>query len=79
MVFFIAGLTGCASFDYLTRVTEEFPKAKQCGKCHVEIYHEWSVSDHATAYVNPHYRQITDEYAFDDWLSCHAPQPTVSD
>lgn len=75
----VVSLTGCASFDYLTRVTEEFPKAKQCGKCHVEIYREWSVSDHATAYSNPHYRQMTDDYVFGDCLSCHAPQPTVSD
>jgi hypothetical protein len=37
------------------------------------------VSDHSTAYVNTHYRQITDEYAFEACLSCHAPQPTVSD
>jgi hypothetical protein len=79
MALLIAGLTGCASFDYLTRVTEEFPKAKQCGKCHIEIYQEWSESDHATAYVNPHYRQMTDDYTFDDCLSCHVPQPTFSD
>ena len=78
MALTVAGLAGCASFDYLTRVTEEFPKAKQCGKCHVEIYREWSVSDHATAYVNPHYRQMTNNYAFGDCLSCHVPQPTVS-
>ncbi|MFC1793383.1 multiheme c-type cytochrome [Planctomycetota bacterium] len=77
-VLFIS-LGGCASFDYLTRVTEEFPRAKQCGKCHVEIFQEWSVSDHATAYVNPHYRQMTDDYKFDDCLSCHVPMPTVSD
>ncbi|MFC1637113.1 cytochrome c3 family protein [Planctomycetota bacterium] len=75
----VIGLAGCASFDYLTRVTEQFPRAKQCGKCHVEIYREWSVSDHAEAYVNPHYRQMTDDYAFGDCLSCHVPQPTVSD
>jgi len=75
----VVGLTGCASFDYLTRVTEEFPKAKQCGKCHIEIYKEWSESDHAAAYVNPHFRQMTGDYVFSDCLSCHAPQPTVSD
>ena len=75
----VVGLAGCASFDHLTKVTEEFPKAKQCGKCHVEIYHEWSESDHATAYINPHYRQVTDDYAFEECLSCHVPQPMVSD
>ena len=75
----VVSLAGCASFDYLTKVTEEFPRAKQCGKCHVEIYQEWAVSDHATAYINPHYRQITDDYTFGDCLSCHVPSPTVSD
>ena len=75
----IVVLAGCESFDYLTTVTEEFPRAKQCGKCHVEIYREWSASDHATAYVNPHYRQMTDDYTFDECLSCHLPSPTVSD
>ena len=75
---FVVGLAGCASFDYLTKVTEEFPRAEQCGKCHVEIYREWFGSDHATAYVNPHFRRMTDDYAFGDCMSCHVPQPTVS-
>ena len=81
--FFVAvlaiGLAGCTSFDHLTTVTEEFPGAKDCGKCHVEIFREWSASDHATAYVNPHYRQVTDNYEFGDCLSCHVPQPMVSE
>jgi hypothetical protein len=76
---FTVGPAGCESFSYLTRVTEEFPRAKQCGKCHVEIFQEWSRSDHATAYVNPHFSQATDDYAFEDCLSCHVPQPNVSD
>ncbi len=50
--------TSCASFEHLTMVTEEtFPQAGQCGKCHVEIYHEWSNSDHSTAYTNPDFRR----------------------
>jgi hypothetical protein len=76
---FILCVAGCTSFDHLTMVTEEFPKAKQCGKCHVEIFREWTVSDHATAYINPHFRQMTDNYAFGDCMSCHVPQPTVSE
>ncbi len=39
-------LAGCASFDHLTRVTPQFPAATECGKCHVEIYSEWSQSNH---------------------------------
>lgn len=75
----IVSLAGCGSFDYLTQVTEQFPRAKQCGKCHVEVYHEWAVSDHASAYTNPHYRRATDDYTFNRCLSCHVPEPTLSD
>jgi len=78
-VVLIVSLAGCTSFDYLTKVTEELPRAKQCGKCHVEIFHEWSVSDHSSAYTNPHYRRATDDYAFNRCLSCHVPEPTVSE
>lgn len=75
----VLALAGCASFEHLTTVTEEFPRAKDCGKCHVEIFHEWAASDHATAYTNPHYRGMTDNYEFADCLSCHAPEPMASD
>jgi hypothetical protein len=40
-------LVGCASFDYLTEVTEQrFATAHDCGKCHVALYNEWAGSDH---------------------------------
>jgi hypothetical protein len=70
---------GCMSFDYLTDVTDDhFPEAASCGKCHISIYDEWSRSDHAHAYTNPHFKSATDAYAFDECLNCHAPEPTVS-
>ena len=73
-------LASCSSFDHLTMVTDEsFPQAGQCGKCHVDIYHEWLTSDHAKAYTNPHFRQATNNYSFEDCLTCHAPQPSVAD
>lgn len=73
-------LPSCVSFDSLTEVTEDsFPQASQCGKCHVDIYHEWAHSDHATAYTNPHFQKATNDYQFEDCLSCHAPQPTRID
>jgi hypothetical protein len=73
-------LPSCASFKHLTVVTEDtFPQAYQCGKCHVEIYHEWSGSDHAMAYTNPHFKKATNDYSFEDCLSCHAPQPSRID
>lgn len=72
-------ITSCASFEHLTMITEDtFPQAIECGKCHVEIYKEWLQSDHAIAYKNPHFREATDDYSFEECLSCHAPLPTVS-
>lgn len=73
-----ACLLGCASFEHLTQVTNTFPQARECGKCHIEIYGEWSQSDHAGAYTNPHFQAATNEYAFEDCLSCHAPEPMLT-
>ncbi len=72
-------LVSCASFKHLTQAGDTFPNAKECGKCHVEIYHEWSQSDHAHAYTNPHFRTTTDDYRFENCLSCHAPEPIRTD
>ncbi|RPJ38621.1 MAG: hypothetical protein EHM35_04100 [Planctomycetaceae bacterium] len=71
-------LASCASFKHLTLVSNTFPSAKDCGKCHVEIYHEWSESDHAHACTNPHFRAATDDYRFQSCLSCHAPEPALT-
>jgi hypothetical protein len=73
-------LSSCANnFDQLTRVSETFPQAKVCGECHVEIYREWSESPHAGSFTNPQYRAATDNYQFNDCLSCHAPQPGLAE
>jgi len=72
-------VASCASLKHLTLVSNTFPRAKECGKCHVEIYHEWSQSDHAHAYTNPHFQAATDDYRFESCLSCHAPEPTLTD
>jgi hypothetical protein len=71
-------LLGCASFKHLTQVSDTFPHAKECGKCHVDIYREWSESDHAGAYASPHFRAATDDYAFESCLNCHAPEPMLT-
>lgn len=71
-------LASCASFDHLTKVTPQFPQAAECGKCHVEIYREWSQSNHAKAFVNYHYNESTNNYSLESCLGCHAPQPTVT-
>lgn len=35
-----------------------FPSAKACAKCHEKIYHEWSCSSHAYAFVSPMYQKF---------------------
>jgi len=73
-----AGIVSCASYEHLTQVSNTFPPAQDCGKCHIDIYQEWSQSDHAGAYTNPHFQAATNDYAFDDCLSCHAPEPMLT-
>jgi len=68
----------CTSFEHLTQVSNAFPHAKDCGKCHVDVYREWSQSDHAGAYINPHFQAATNDYAFEDCLNCHAPEPMLT-
>jgi hypothetical protein len=79
----VAGLAavfsiGCVSYDHLTRVVISFPRAAECGTCHVEIHREWAGSPHAAAYTNPRFRAATDDYSFSECLGCHAPEPTLT-
>jgi hypothetical protein len=69
----------CASFEHLTASGDQFAHAKDCGKCHVAVYDEWSKSDHANAFVNPHFRKATGDYAFENCMGCHAPSPGLID
>jgi len=74
----IFGIVGCMSFDYLTQVEDTYPKAEQCGKCHIDIYREWSQSPHANSFISNTFKQATNAYQFADCLGCHAPLPTLS-
>ncbi len=72
------GLASCASFQHLTQVSNTFPQAKDCAECHIDIHQEWTASDHAHAYSNPHFRAATDDCAFNECLNCHAPEPMLT-
>jgi hypothetical protein len=72
-------LASCTSFDYLTASGDQFARACDCSECHVAIYREWSQSGHAKAFVNPHYREATSDYDFENCMGCHAPRPGASD
>ncbi len=69
----------CTSFEHLTVSGDQFAHAKDCGKCHVAVYDEWSKSDHAKAFVNPHFRDATSDYSFENCMGCHAPEAGVTD
>ena len=75
----VAGASSCTMRDLTAVSDKHFPPAARCGECHVEIYREWADSPHANAYVNPRYREATDDYDFDGCLPCHAPKPQYSD
>ncbi len=48
--------------------------AKECGRCHSEIYEEWSGSMHANAWIDPYFQV---DFVFDGspqiCLNCHIP------
>jgi nitrate/TMAO reductase-like tetraheme cytochrome c subunit len=69
---------GCKSFDYLTKIENTFPAAKTCGDCHVDIFHEWSLSAHAQAFKSRDFLSNTNEGTFTDCLSCHSPEPKLT-
>lgn len=63
----------------------DFTSATECGKCHEEIYNQWSQSMHSRSVSDPVYRAVFREMmtqtsgkqkAF--CLSCHAPVASVS-
>ncbi len=62
-----------ADFKALTKVDVVSPSAADCGKCHIDIYHEWVASPHANSYVSEGYRDATRQHDFDACAGCHAP------
>jgi hypothetical protein len=69
----------CSGFNSLTRDNSKgFPRARECQKCHQEIFDEWQSSAHAHSFTNPRYRDATDGYEFLRCISCHAPQPSLT-
>lgn len=52
----------------------ESVSARECGRCHAEIYREWSGSMHAQAWTDPYFQV---DFQYDDsqqiCLNCHTP------
>jgi hypothetical protein len=68
-----------SDFKALTKVGVESPSAADCGKCHIDIYHEWQASPHAQSYVSDSYRKATREHDFDKCTGCHAPSTVFAE
>lgn len=49
--------------------------SENCRACHEEIYEEWASSYHAQAWVDPLFRELSNEYKDQSCHSCHAPRP----
>ena len=44
-------------------------------ECHAEPYAEWEASQHAISWTNPRVRFLSNDFANQDCIDCHAPRP----
>ncbi len=52
-----------------------FTSSRDCRACHAEVYAEWERSQHAMAWTNPAVRALSNDFANQDCIDCHAPRP----
>jgi hypothetical protein len=52
-----------------------FSSSQQCRECHAEVFAEWEGSQHAKTWVNPAVRMLSNDFANQDCIDCHAPRP----
>lgn len=73
-------------FGQEEKLTEaDFTSAEDCGKCHTEIYRQWSQSMHSRSFSDPVYRAVVEKMLEQGsrkdavfCLSCHAPVASVA-
>ncbi|MEX1024087.1 MAG: multiheme c-type cytochrome [Planctomycetota bacterium] len=51
-----------------------FTSSAQCKECHPQVYAEWEASPHANAWVNEAVRSLSNDFANQDCIACHAPR-----
>jgi len=54
---------------------QAFTSSTQCRECHPQPYAEWSGSQHAMSWTNPRVRFLSNDFANQDCIDCHAPRP----
>jgi hypothetical protein len=52
-----------------------FTSSAQCRECHAEVFAEWQASQHAITWSNPAVRMLSNDFANQDCIDCHAPRP----
>jgi hypothetical protein len=50
----------------------------QCLACHAGAAAEWEASHHAVAYENPEVRKLSNDFANQECIACHAPRPVLA-
>ena len=55
----------------------EWYSSTQCLDCHADVAAEWKSSHHAFAYENPEVRKLSNDFANQECIACHAPQPVL--
>lgn len=49
-----------------------------CLGCHADVAAEWQASHHALAFVNPEVRKLSNDFANQECIACHAPRPVLA-
>ena len=57
------------------QVARTFESSVSCKDCHQEVYAEWEGSQHSISWTNPAVRALSNEFANQDCIDCHAPRP----
>lgn len=55
----------------------ELQSSTQCLECHAGVAAEWEASHHAFAYKNPEVLKLSNDFANQECIACHAPRPVL--
>lgn len=55
-----------------------FTSSEQCKECHPQAFEEWSGSQHSISWINPAVRALSNDFANQDCIDCHAPRPVFA-
>lgn len=62
--------------------SEEAPlrlvSSTQCFSCHADVAAEWQESHHQFAFENPEVKRLSNDFANQECLACHAPRPVLN-